>query len=151
MNTEKRIDQLEDDAVTTDLIGNLASDKNARDDNRNRSADSRAEAETLRQSDAPPANRNDAVSKASEFVELFVFASVHADLKYQTRQGRVAIDELVRRCLDMAKGEGVTPEQIRAEVGDLAEYFRAVIDGKNVDEAARLAADSIADREAGKS
>ena len=39
MNTQKRIDQLEDDAVTPDLIGNLASDKNTRDDNRKRSAD----------------------------------------------------------------------------------------------------------------
>ena len=91
------------------------------------------------------------MSKASEFVELFVFASVHEDLKYQARQGRVAIDELVRRCLDIAKGEGITPEQIHAEVGDLAEYFRAVIDGKNVAEAARLAAEAGANRKAGKS
>ena len=90
------------------------------------------------------------MSKASEFVNLFVFASVHEDVKYQARQGRVAMDELVRRCLDMAKSEGITPEQIHAEVGDLAEYFRAVIDGKNEDEAARLAADAAADRKAGK-
>jgi hypothetical protein len=36
------------------------------------------------------------------------------------------------------------------EIGDLAAYFRAVIDGKNEDEAARLAAEAIADRKAGK-
>lgn len=91
------------------------------------------------------------MSKASEFVELFAFASVHEDAKYGVKQGRVAVDELVRRCVDIAKDQDITEEQMTDEVGDLATYFRAVIDGKNVAEAERLAADAVADRKAGKS
>jgi hypothetical protein len=91
------------------------------------------------------------MSKAREFVELFTFASVHEDARYRARQGRVELDDLVRRCVDMAKHEGITEEQMTVEVGDLTTYFRAVIDGKNVAEAARLAADADADRKSGKS
>ena len=90
------------------------------------------------------------MSKASEFVELFAFASVHEDGRYRARQGRLEVGDLVRRCLDMAKNEDITEAQMTDQVGDLATCFRAVIDGKNVADAARLAADAIADRKAGK-
>ena len=61
------------------------------------------------------------------------------------------MDELVRRCLDMAKSEGIIPEQIHAEGGDYRVLVGAAHDGKNEDEAARVqAADAAADRKAGK-
>jgi hypothetical protein len=46
------------------------------------------------------------------------------------------------------RDEGISREQLEAEVGDLNEYFRSVIDQKNVEEKQRLTDDAIADRRA---
>jgi len=32
--------------------------------------------------------------------------------------------ELTRRCFEMAKGQGITEEAMRDEIGDVAEYIR---------------------------
>jgi hypothetical protein len=87
-------------------------------------------------------------NKAREFLDLFAFASVHEDQPYQPAQRSKALDELVRRCAEMANSEGISRQQMEAEVGDLDEYFRRVIDQKNVEERQRLAEDAIADRRA---
>ena len=85
-------------------------------------------------------------SKAAELVELFVSVSVHEDGRYSVAQGRMAIDELIRRCLEMGAEDGITREQIEADVGDLYAYFRGIIDSKNVVAKARLEREEAADR-----
>lgn len=85
-------------------------------------------------------------TRAREHLDLFVTASVHEDGPYQIAQGRAAVEELVRRCVEMGAEDGITREEMEAEVGDLAAYFRATIARKNTSEAKRLADDAIADR-----
>lgn len=77
--------------------------------------------------------------RARDILDFFVFVSVHADSPYQPAQGPQAIEELVRRCVGMAKDQGISRQQLEAGAGNLSDYFRAVIDRKNADAAQRNA------------
>lgn len=66
-------------------------------------------------------------SSAHEFVDVFVNNSVHEDEQMRTSQSTLAIDDLVRRCLEMAAEHGISKADIDAEFPNLAEHFRFMI------------------------
>jgi hypothetical protein len=62
-------------------------------------------------------------TKAREFIDFWVENSVHAAEQYRTPGASQDVEELARRCMEMAKGQGITEKAMRDEVGDVAEYI----------------------------
>jgi hypothetical protein len=81
------------------------------------------------------------VASAKEFVEFWLQNSVHADEQMTGRRGREAILELADRLVVAAKHQGITDQQIEAEIGDIYTYIRTSIDAKNASDTTRLRLD----------
>jgi len=59
-----------------------------------------------------------------EFIDFWIENSIHAAEQDGDTGATQNVDELVRRCVDMAKGQGITEAEMQAEVGDIAAHIR---------------------------
>lgn len=71
------------------------------------------------------------MSKAKDFLDFWIQNSVHATEQYGTVGASQDITELLNRCIEMAASEGVTRQDIEAEVGNLDTYLRGELKGAN--------------------
>jgi hypothetical protein len=69
-----------------------------------------------------------------EFIEFWLENSVHADESRGARRDGRAVQELADRCLAAAKEQGFSEDQITAEIGDIYEHIRGLIDKLNTDQ-----------------
>jgi hypothetical protein len=72
-----------------------------------------------------------------EFIEFWIKNSVHAAEQYGTPGASQDVAELTRRCIEMARSEGITEKAMRDEVGDVAEYIRGRLKAANKSESDR--------------
>lgn len=61
-------------------------------------------------------------ANAREFINFWILNSVHAAELQGAEQD---VTELARRCVEMAHDQGLSKNDLEAEVGDLADYIRA--------------------------
>jgi hypothetical protein len=64
--------------------------------------------------------------QAREFIDFWIENSVHAAEESGARGASQDVSELARRCVAMAKDQGITEDAMRGEVGDVADYNRNV-------------------------
>ncbi|KJC38132.1 hypothetical protein UP09_26995 [Bradyrhizobium sp. LTSP885] len=76
-------------------------------------------------------------ASAREFVDFWIENSVHAVEQYRVPGASQDVAELTQRCIDMAKGEGITEQALRDEVGDVGEYIRDRLSAANKAESGR--------------
>jgi hypothetical protein len=76
-------------------------------------------------------------AKAREFIDYWIENSVHAAEQYGTPGASQDVAGLTRRCIEMAKGQGVTEQAMRDEIGDVAEYIRGKLRAANKAESDR--------------
>ncbi len=73
------------------------------------------------------------MTKAREFIEFWIENSVHAgDGAHGASQD---VTELTRRCLEMAEDQGISEQDINAEIGNLAEFLGRKLEAANKVEA----------------
>jgi hypothetical protein len=70
-------------------------------------------------------------AKVRDFVDFWIENSVHAAEQDGDSGATQNVDELVRRCLEMAKGEGITEAEMQAEIGDIAAYIGGKLKAAN--------------------
>src|SRR5450432_66172 len=58
-----------------------------------------------------------------EFIDFWIENSIHAAEHGGDAGATQNVDELVRRCVDMAADQGFTEAELRAEVGDIDAYI----------------------------
>ena len=63
-------------------------------------------------------------AKAREFIDFWIENSVHAAEQYGNAGGEQDVTELARRCIEAAKGQGISEADMQAEIGAVAEYIR---------------------------
>jgi hypothetical protein len=68
---------------------------------------------------------------AREFIDFWIKNSVHAKEQSGARGGSQDADDLARRCLEMAKSQGIHEDAIREEIGDLTNYIRGKLKDAN--------------------
>jgi hypothetical protein len=78
------------------------------------------------------------MTAAREFVDFWFTNSVHPDEQLSARRRREGVQGLADQLVIAASGQGLTREQIEAEIGDIYAYIRTGIDFQNVTETARL-------------
>jgi hypothetical protein len=78
------------------------------------------------------------MTAAREFVDFWFTNSVHPDEQLSARRRRGSVQELADKLVVAASGQGLTREQVEAEIGDIYAYIRTGIDFQNVTETARL-------------
>ena len=66
-----------------------------------------------------------------EFIDFWIENSIHAAEQDGDTGATQNVDELVRRCVDMAKGQGITEAEMQAEVGDIAAHIREHLKAAN--------------------
>ena len=71
------------------------------------------------------------MTSAREFIDFWIETSVHAREQSGQRGGSQDADELARRCVEMAKSQGIFEDAIRNEIGDLANYIRGKLSDAN--------------------
>ncbi|WP_426442138.1 hypothetical protein [Bradyrhizobium genosp. P] len=76
-------------------------------------------------------------ASAREFVDFWIENSVHAAEQYRAPGASQDVAELTRRCIEMARGQGITEQAIRDEVGDLGQYIRSRLNAANKAESGR--------------
>ena len=81
------------------------------------------------------------MSKVREFIDYWVENSVHAAEQYRTIGASQDITELTRRCIEAASAQGISEDDMKAEVGDLTGYLRVKLAAANKTESARRDAD----------
>ncbi|QHO75982.1 hypothetical protein ACH79_28610 [Bradyrhizobium sp. CCBAU 051011] len=69
--------------------------------------------------------------KAREFIDFWIENSVHAAEPLRTAGASQDVAELTRRCIDAAKGQGISENDMQAEIGDVAEYIRIKLKAAN--------------------
>jgi len=70
-------------------------------------------------------------AEAREFIDFWVENSVHSAEQAGAAGASQDVTELTRRCVEMAKGQGILEEAIHDEVGDIAEYIRGKLGAAN--------------------
>jgi hypothetical protein len=75
--------------------------------------------------------------QARGFIEFWITNSVHAAEQFGSPGASQDAEELARRCIEMAKGQGIPEAEMRAEVGDIASYIRGKLIAANETEASR--------------
>lgn len=70
-------------------------------------------------------------AKAREFIDFWIENSIHAAEQGRARGGSQDPAELTRRCIEMAGDQGLTEEDMRAEVGNIAEYIGSKLKAAN--------------------
>lgn len=73
-------------------------------------------------------------TKAREYIDFWIENSVHAREQYGSAGAEQGVAELVRRLVAAARGQGVSEEEMIAEVGDLPEYVRGKLGDVNQSE-----------------
>jgi hypothetical protein len=63
-------------------------------------------------------------TKVREYIEFWIETSIHAAEQYGTVGASQNVDELVRRLVEGAKGQGISEQDMTSEVGDLSDYVR---------------------------
>lgn len=76
-------------------------------------------------------------TKAREFIDFWVENSVHPVEQFRTPGASQDVPELARRCIEMAKGQGLSEEALREEVGDVADYISGKLSAANKAESDR--------------
>jgi hypothetical protein len=76
-------------------------------------------------------------AKAREFIDFWIENSVHAAEQFRSPGASQDVAELTRRCIEMAKSQGITEKAMRDEVGDLAEYIGSKLKAANKTESDR--------------
>ena len=71
------------------------------------------------------------MSKAREFIDFWIENSVHAVEQFGTPGASQDVTELTRRCVEAAKGQGISQADMKAEIGDLAQYIEGKLAGAN--------------------
>jgi hypothetical protein len=66
-----------------------------------------------------------------EFIDFWIENSIHAAGRDGNSGATQNVDELVRRCVDMANGQGITEAEMQAEVGDIAAHIREQLKAAN--------------------
>jgi hypothetical protein len=72
-----------------------------------------------------------AMSKAREFVDFWIENSVHAREQFSTPGASQDVAELTRRCIEAARGQGVSEADLQGEIGDVADYIRGKLGAAN--------------------
>jgi hypothetical protein len=75
--------------------------------------------------------------KVRDFVDFWVENSVHAREQLRTAGASQDVTELVRRFIASAEGQGISEAELRAEIGDVAEYVRSKLANANAVESRR--------------
>jgi hypothetical protein len=75
---------------------------------------------------------------AREFIDFWIENSIHAAEHDGDAGATQNVDELVRRCVDMANAQGFTEAEMRTEVGDIGAYIREKLTAANRTEHDRL-------------
>ncbi|TYL90983.1 hypothetical protein FXB40_30645 [Bradyrhizobium rifense] len=70
-------------------------------------------------------------SKAREYIDFWIETSVHAAEQYRTPGASQSVDDLVRRLVAGAKGQGISEEAMTNEVGDLTDFIRGKLSAAN--------------------
>jgi len=78
--------------------------------------------------------RADITTTPKEFVEFWLENSIHADESLTARRDRKAVQNLANRCLAAAEEQGFSEDQITAEIGDIYEHIRGLIDKLNTNQ-----------------
>lgn len=73
----------------------------------------------------------DMSAKAREYIDYWVENSVHAAEQFRTPGASQNVDELVRRLVEMAQGQGISENAMREEVGDVTDYVRGKLRAAN--------------------
>jgi hypothetical protein len=68
---------------------------------------------------------------AREFIDFWIANSIHAAEHGGDAGATQKVDELLRRCLEMAGGQGITEAELRAEVGDIETYISTHLQAAN--------------------
>ena len=63
------------------------------------------------------------MNKAREFLDFWIENSIHASEEYRSPGAPQQVDELVRRCVRAAEGQGFSQTDMEAEVGSLSDYI----------------------------
>jgi hypothetical protein len=71
------------------------------------------------------------MSKAREFIDFWVENSVHAVEQDRTAGASQDVIELTGRCIEAAKGQGISERDLIAEIGDVADYIRSKLKAAN--------------------
>jgi hypothetical protein len=66
-----------------------------------------------------------------EFIDFWIENSIHAAEHGGDAGATQNVDELVRRCVDMAASQGLTEAELRAEVGDIEAVIRTHLQAAN--------------------
>ena len=81
------------------------------------------------------------MTAAREFVDFWCTNSVHPDEQLSARRRRGSVQELADKLVIAANGQGLTQQQIEAEIGNIYDHIRTGITSQNVTETARLKLD----------
>lgn len=73
-------------------------------------------------------------AKAREFIDFWIENSVHAAEQFRTVGASQDVADLTGRCIEAAKGQGISAADMQAEIGDIAEYIRAKLKAANKSE-----------------
>ena len=77
------------------------------------------------------------MSKAREFIDFWIENSVHAVEQFRTRGASQDVADLTARLVENAKAQGISEADMKAEVGDMAEYIRDKLKAANKTESDR--------------
>jgi hypothetical protein len=70
-------------------------------------------------------------ANAREFIDFWIENSVHAAEQYGNAGGEQDVTELAGRCIEAAKGQGISEADMQAEIGAVAEYIRDKLKAAN--------------------
>ena len=70
-------------------------------------------------------------TRASEYIDFWIENCVHAAEEFRTPGASQNVAELVGRLIEGAKGEGITEQAMRDEIGDLTEYVQGKLAAAN--------------------
>jgi len=63
------------------------------------------------------------VTKAREFIDFWTENSIHAVEQYRTAGASQDVEELSRRLIEAAKGQGISEADLQAEIGEISDYI----------------------------
>ena len=69
--------------------------------------------------------------KAREFIDFWIANSVHAAEQFPTAGASQDVTALSGRCVEAAKSLGISEADLRAEIGDVADYIRDKLNAAN--------------------
>ncbi|MCC8937567.1 DUF768 domain-containing protein [Bradyrhizobium sp. Arg68] len=60
--------------------------------------------------------------RAREFIDFWIQNSIHAVEQYRTAGASQDVNELTRRLIEAAKGQGISEVELQAEIGDVSRH-----------------------------